>query len=155
MVGQLSGRAGLGVTDSVSLRHWLLRFGAASGAVSDCCRLRGLFKKRAGPIGRLPIYDEHPSDRNRQSARGQASQVGGTCRRLMAKCLLQVTGQEAKAALGTEQLSGGVKAWIQGGIHDMRLLWSHHSQEEDFGFLPIDARKDLNEENRTPMLWAV
>ena len=30
VAGRLSGEAGLGGTDSVSLQHWLLRFGAAS-----------------------------------------------------------------------------------------------------------------------------
>ena len=42
---------------------------------------------------------------------------------LMAKCLLQVTGPEAKAACGTSQLSGGVEAGIEGAIHAMRVLW--------------------------------
>ena len=31
VAGRLSGGAGLGGTDSVSLQHWLLRFGVASG----------------------------------------------------------------------------------------------------------------------------
>ena len=73
----------------------------------------------------------------------------------MAKCLLQVTGQEAKSACGKKQLAGGVVAEIEGGIHAMRLLWHQHSQEEDWGFLLIDARNAFNEENRTEMLWAV
>ena len=34
--------------------------------------------------------------------------VGETWQRLMAKCLFWVTGQESKAACGTEQLVGGV-----------------------------------------------
>ena len=73
----------------------------------------------------------------------------------MAKCLLQVTGQEAKAACGTDQLAGGVEARIEGRICDMHLLWAQHSQEEDWGFLLIDAWNAFNEENRTAMLWAV
>ena len=36
---------------------------------------------------------------------------------------------------------------IEGGIHGMRLLWAHHSQEEDWGFLLIDAWDEFNEEN--------
>ena len=37
----------------------------------------------------------------------------------------------------------------------MRLLWAQHSQDEDWGFLIIDARNAFNEENRTEMLWYV
>ena len=71
----------------------------------------------------------------------------------MAKCLLQVMGQEDKAACGTEQLSGGIKAGIEGVINAMRLLWQQNSHEEYWGFLFIDARNAFNEENRTAMLW--
>ena len=55
--------------------------------------------------------------------------VGEIWRHLMAKCVLRVKGQEAKAACRTEQLSGGVEAGIYGGIHDTSLLWAQHSQE--------------------------
>ena len=34
----------------------------------------------------------------------------------------------------------------------MRLLWSQNSQEEDWGFLLIDARNAFNEENRSAMI---
>ena len=37
----------------------------------------------------------------------------------------------------------------------MHLLWAHHYQEDDWGFLLIDARNTFNEENRTAMLWVV
>ena len=49
----------------------------------------------------------------------------------MAKCLLRVSGQEANAACGTEQLSGGVEAGIEGAIHAARLQWAQIFQEED------------------------
>ena len=48
----------------------------------------------------------------------------------MAKFLLRVTGQEANAACRRAQLAGGVKAGIEGGIHETRVLWEEHSQEE-------------------------
>ena len=53
---------------------------------------------------RLIALDKHP--------RVRPVEVGETLRRLMEKCLLQVTVQEAKAACGTEQLSRGVDAGI-------------------------------------------
>ena len=37
----------------------------------------------------------------------------------------------------------------------MSLIWAQHSQEEDWGFLLIDARNDFNEENWMAMLWAM
>ena len=37
----------------------------------------------------------------------------------------------------------------------MRLLWAQKSQEEDWGFLLVDAHSAFNEENRKAMLWAV
>ena len=37
----------------------------------------------------------------------------------------------------------------------MQLLWQQHVQEEDWGFLLIDARNSFNGENRTVMMWAV
>ena len=73
----------------------------------------------------------------------------------MTKCVLQVTGNKAKTACRMEQLAGGMETSIKGGIHTMRILWAHHSQEEDWGFIPIDARNDFSEENPTATLWAV
>ena len=58
--------------------------------------------------------------------------VGETWRRLMAKCLIRVTGQEEKSACETDQLDGGMEAGIEGGIHAMRFLWKEHSQEEEW-----------------------
>ena len=73
----------------------------------------------------------------------------------MEKCLLWVTGQEAKSACGIEQLAGGVEAGIEGDIHAMRVLWQEHSQELYWEFILVDVRNVFNEENRTEMLWAV
>ena len=80
--------------------------------------------------------------------------IGETWRRLLAKCLLLVTGKETKAACGMEQLAGGVEAGVEGAIHAARLQWMQHSQEEEWGFLLIYARNASNEENQTAMLWA-
>ena len=73
----------------------------------------------------------------------------------MEKSVLIVTGREAKDSCRTEQLSGGVKAGIEGGIHSMRLIWAQPSQEKDWGFLLTDSWNAFNEENRIAMLWAI
>ena len=62
-----------------------------------------------------------------------------------------MTGQEANATCGTEQIAESVESRKEGGIHDMRILWAQHSQEEDWGSLLIDAWNDFNEENNTAM----
>ena len=62
---------------------------------------------------------------------------------------------EAKEACRTDQLCGGLEAGIEGGIHALRIVWQQNSQEEDWGFLLIDAHNAFNEENRTSMVWAV
>ena len=97
--------------------------------------------------GRLIALDKQPGIR--------LVGLGETWRRRMARCLLRVAGQEAKAACGTTQLTGGMKAGIEGAIHVMRVLWEEHQTEEDWRFLLIDAHNTFNEENRTAMLWAV
>ena len=66
-----------------------------------------------------------------------------------------MTGPEVKAACGTAQLDGAVEAGREGGIHAIRVLREEHSQEEDWGFLLIDAWNAFNEENRTAIIWAV
>ena len=71
------------------------------------------------------------------------------------KCVLAVTGEDAKEACGTEKLCSGLEVGIQGGIHAVRLLWKQHAQEEDWGFLLVESHNAFNEEKRTPMLWAV
>ena len=73
----------------------------------------------------------------------------------MAKVILRVMGQEAKAACGKEQISGGVESGIKGGVHAIHLLWSHNSHEKDWRLLLIDERNAFNKENRTEMLWPV
>ena len=155
VAGRLSGGAGPGLTDSVSLQHWLLNFGVASGELRLIIAGFEDWLSNGRPpwsayqammSGQLIALDKQPGVR--------PFGFGETWWRLMAKCLLRVTGQEAKAACGIYQLSGGIESGIEGGIHSMSLLWAHYSQGEEWGFLLIDARNAFNEENRTAMLWA-
>ena len=124
VAGRISEGSGPGGTDSVSFQHWLLRFGAASGELRPIVADFTEWLSNGRPpwdayrvmmSGRLIALDKQP--------RVRPVGVGETWRRLMAKCLLQLTGQEAKAACGTEQLAGGVEAGIEGSIHAMRVLW--------------------------------
>ena len=127
VAGRLSGGAGPGGTELVSLQHWLLRFGAASGELRLIVAEFGEWLSNGRPSwaayrammsGRLIALDKSPGIR--------PVGIGETWLRLLAKCLLRVTGQEAKAACGTEQLAGGVEAGIKGSIYAMRLLWKQH-----------------------------
>ena len=45
---------------------------------------------------------------------------------MLAKCVLVVTGVEAKEACRMEELCGGLEAGIEVGIHTVRLLWKNH-----------------------------
>ena len=42
---------------------------------------------------------------------------------MLAKCILAVTGAEAKEAYGTEHLCGGMEGGVEGAIHAVQLLW--------------------------------
>ena len=110
---RLLGGAGPGGTDSVLLQLWLMRFGADIGEirliVGDLVERLGngwppWAAYRALMSVRLIALDKHPGIR--------PVGVGETWRRLMAKCLLRVAGPDMKAACGTTQLAGGVKAVI-------------------------------------------
>ena len=129
VAGRLSGGSGPGGTDSVSLQHWLLRFRAAIGGIQFIvgyfieCLSNGRpqwVAYCAMTSGRLITLEKHPGIIK--------FIVGETWRWLMVKCLLRVTGQEAKAACGTDQLDQGVEAGIEGSIHVMIILWQDHLQ---------------------------
>ena len=107
------GGARPGGTDSVSLQHWLLQFGEASGKMR---LIVGNFMEWLGN-GRPPwaAYWALTSGRlialDKQTGIRLVS-LGETWLRIMVKCLLRVKGQEAKAACSTAQLAVGVEAGI-------------------------------------------
>ena len=71
-------------------------------------------------LGRLFGLDKYP--------RVRAVSLGETWNRMLVKCVLVLTGAEAKEACKTEQLCGGLEAGIEWGVHVVRLLWQQHSQ---------------------------
>ena len=153
---RLSGSAGPGGTDSIALQHWLLRFGESSK------RLRAVVAEFAGWMAndsppwaayralmanRLVALDKCPGVR--------PVGIGEIFRRLLAKCVRHEAGAEATGACGIDQLCSGLSSGIDGAIHALRCLWQEHEEEEDWGFLLVDARNAFNEGNRTAFLWTV
>ena len=78
--------------------------------------------------------------------------VGEVWRRLFAKIVIRATGGEATEACGTTQLCAGLQAGCEGGIGIASHLWDAHKEEEDWGFLLIDASNAFNELDRCHML---
>ncbi len=156
VAGRLSGSAGLGGSDAYACSHWLLKFGTASRKLRVA--LAGLSAwmangfppwaaYRALMAGRLLALDKSPGVR--------PIGVGETWRRCIAKCVLLVSGNEAKESCGIDQLCAGLESGVEGGIHALQHVWDQHHMEEFWGFLLIDARNAFNELNRTLMLWTV
>ena len=107
VAGRLSGGARPGGTDSVRLQHWLLRFGEASAELRLIDRDFMEWLNNGQPpwatyqammSGRLITLEKQPGI--------IPVGVGETWRRLMVKCLLQVTGQEAKATCRMDNWKG-------------------------------------------------
>ena len=72
--GKLSGWArpggdGLSETPALDPAFW----SGKRGDTSDCCRLCGVVRQRAAPMGRLLSYDERPADHTGKEDRIQAS----------------------------------------------------------------------------------
>ena len=78
-----------------------------------------------------------------------------TWRQAIAKSALLATVKDAKESCGIDQLCAGLESGIEGGIHAMQHVWDAHRQEEEWGFLLIDARNAFNEQNQMAMLWTV
>ena len=87
----------------INHQHWLLLFGAASGALRLIDVEIGEWLSNGQPpwaaycalmSGWLIALDKSPGIR--------PVGIGETWRRLLAKCLLRVSGQEAKTACGTD-----------------------------------------------------
>ncbi len=68
---------------------------------------------------------------------------------------LLVSGCDAKERCGIDQLCAGLEAGMEGGIHAIDKLWKQNKEEEEWGFLLIDASNAFNEINRTSMLWMI
>ena len=153
---KLQGAAGPGGVDAIALQHWLMRFGKESGELRDAVAsfTRWLANDsppwaayRAFMSSRLIALDKCPGVR--------PVGIGDIWRRLFSKCVLALAGEQAKDACGSAQLCAGLEAGIDGAVHAVRALWDEHEEDDDWGFLLVDARNAFNEGNRYCLLWTV
>ena len=63
------------------------------------------------------------------------------------KIVLKVTGTEATMVCQDDHLCSGLKAGIDGVVHEVQDIWYEKSTTEDWGFLLVDAKNVFNEIN--------
>ena len=185
VASRLSGAAGPGGTDAEDLKGWLLRYGTYSHALRDEFAALATWlandhppwaSYRALMACRLVALDKQPGTR--------PVGIGEIYRRLMAKCLLKVTGHRATQSCGNFNLCAGLKAGIEGAVHVVRESWDSQQPPpgeaaaplaaappdppgmedgtapaaagaDPHGTLLVDARNGFNELGRKSMFWTV
>jgi len=179
VASQLSGTAGLGGTDAVDLRNWLLQFGEESKAFREEMALWANWlgndtppwpAYRALMACRLVALDKQPGVR--------PVGIGESYRRLLAKCILSATGHHATAACDNLNLCAGLPAGIEGAVHAMGDAWAEaelnggrtqpkrtsptaattdpsNGADQPYATLLVDARNGFNELSRKAALWTV
>ena len=113
---QLLGSAGPGEVDSIILHHWLMRFGVAGVGIRQIVKEFGDWTANGRPpwVAYMALMSGLLTDLNK-CPRLRPVGVGDIWRRILAKCVLVVTGAEAKEACRTEHICGGLEAGIEGG----------------------------------------
>ena len=156
VAAKLSGAGGPGGVDAIALQQWLLKYGVQNHslreAVAEFTRWMANDTPpwaaiRALMANRLMALDKCPGVR--------PVGIGEIWRRLFAKCVLKVAGTEAKEACGSAQLCAGLEAGIEGAVHAVRAMWNGAADNEEWGFLLVDAANAFNAGNRTAILWTV
>lgn len=103
-------------------------------------RIRGLMASR------LVALDKRPGVR--------PIGVGECLRRLLGKCMAEVTGDEVTNACLQNQLCGGLSGGIEGAVHVMNGLFEERATEgSKWGLLLVDAQNAFNSVNRIIALW--
>ena len=75
--------------------------------------------------------------------------IGEVCRRIIAKTILQVVGNDVREATGARQLCAGQQAGTEAAVHAIRELFS---KDESEGVLLVDATNAFNNINRNAAL---
>lgn len=156
VVAKLSGTGGPGGVDSIALQQWLLKYGVQNHGLREAVveftrwmandtspwvAIRALMANRLMTLNKCPGV--------------RPVGIGEFWRRLFAKCVLKVVGTEAKEACGSAQLCTYLKADIKGAVHAVRAMWNRSADNEEWGFLLVDAANVFNAGNRTVILWTV
>lgn len=155
IVYRLTGSEGLGGTDSTCLRRMMSNYGKTSRHLQEkivkmtewmvnTLALWAVYREMMA--GRLVALDKHPGVR--------PVCIGESWCRMMSKVVLQLTRNEAAKACGTSQLCAGLPAGIEGGIHAATDLVREHEEEEEWGFLLVDASNAFNAMSRERMFWS-
>ena len=121
VASKLSGSAGAAGPEAVEFRNWLLRFGAGSEALRvEMAEWANWLANTSPPWAayraimacRLVALDKCPGVR--------PVGIGEIVRRLLAKMVVRVGGDQAKQACGSIQLCAGLEAGIEGAVHAVR-----------------------------------
>lgn len=80
--------------------------------------------------------------------------IGECLRRILSKCLIEVTRDDVTDACKSNQLCGGIKSGIEGGIHAMDSLFqSKCIPNSRWGMLLVDAKNAFNMISRPFAIW--
>ena len=129
MAKRLSGAAGPSGTDAVTLANWLLRYKCGSAALrAEIAAFTNWMANSNPPWAayralmacRLVALDKQPGTR--------PVGIGESYRRLMAKCVLNVTGKHATQSCGNYNLCAGLKAGIEGAVHVVQEAYEEHRE---------------------------
>jgi hypothetical protein len=124
VASRLSGGAGPGGTDAVSLRNWLMRFGKESEALHlELAKLADYLANSHPPWAayralmacRQVTLDKDPGVR--------PIGIGEVYHHLFAKCILKIASGQATTAAGNLNLCAGLATDIEGTVHAVREAW--------------------------------
>ena len=149
----LRGGAGPGGSDSSAWQDWLLRYGAHSERLRDSvahltrATTNGLMPWKALQAllsSRLIALDKCPGVR--------PIGIGECLRRVMAKAVMVVAGNDIRETCSSDQLCSGLEAGIEAAIHAMNDLLDEN-KGKGWGVLLVDASNAFNALNRKAALW--
>lgn len=155
---KINGGGGPSGTDAVALHHWLLRYGVSSRELRT--QISKLIMWMANSFPPWAAYRGFTASRLIALDKGQMKGIrpigiGEIWRRLFSKVIIRETSFEVQESCSTDQLCAGLSCGIEGSIHTARLNFEALEDEDEAGFLLVDASNAFNEENRRVILWVM